>query len=82
MGTNPITARREALGLSLRDVAEKLTSEGHRTHHGTVADWERDRYLPSAPRLRALARVLGVKASRLEDELLDRRRALGGHRAA
>lgn len=82
MGANPITARREALGLSLRDVAERLTAEGSRTHHGTVADWERDRYLPSAPRLRALARILGLRASKLEDELLDRRRALGGSHAA
>lgn len=81
-GVNPITRLRVELGLSLRAVADALRREGQRTHFSVVADWEADLYLPSRPRLRVLARLFGVPASRLEDELLDRRRALGGSHVA
>lgn len=79
---NPIAEHRKRLGLSLRELAARLTGSGAPTHHGTIADWESDEYLPCRLRLRVLARAFGVRPGALEDELLDWRRRLGARNAS
>lgn len=69
--SNPILSRRLVLELSLREVSMRMAEYGCPTHPSTLADYESGLYIPARPRLRALARVLGIEFAALEDQLLE-----------
>lgn len=53
--------KREAKGLSQREVAEKATEAGGpHVYQTRVSDWELGNGLPTAPQLKALCEALGA----------------------
>ncbi|OQC42276.1 MAG: hypothetical protein BWX64_00293 [Acidobacteria bacterium ADurb.Bin051] len=65
-GRERIVARRVALGLSQRAVAEAMTRAGAPTSTSAVLAWELGRWAPNEERLEVLAAVLRVSVPLLE----------------
>jgi transcriptional regulator with XRE-family HTH domain len=62
--SNPIRAYRKRLGLSQPQLALPLGIS-----HGVLAMWERGEYLPTAARMKVLAKLMGVGEAELLTEL-------------
>ena len=58
--SNPIRAYRKRLGLSQPQLALPLGIS-----HGVLAMWERGEYLPTAARMKVLAKLMGVGEAEL-----------------
>ena len=62
--SNPIRAYRKRLGLSQPQLALPLGIS-----HGVLAMWERGEYLPTAARMKVLAKLMGAGEAELLTEL-------------
>ena len=68
LGAN-IKMARLAIGLSLQELSEKLTSAGHPTTKVTLSNYENGKYVPSEDLLKVIARELRITTAYFNTEL-------------